>query len=356
MIKKALSSHQEVWSRLENVFQAQTFPQAVLISGEQGVGKKKLVYEICERLLCDDAERAEYYKNMFGKKEVEHLEWVIPLAKSSSNDLRNQEQRDRQCIELAKECVANPFNTNTIEKNASISVHQIRDLQKRLGFQAKGKRIIVMYDVEKMNVQAANAFLKTLEDVPKNHYFILTTSAKSALLPTIKSRCLTLSVDRNSEEDLQEVLQEFEFSTENASVLQMLTDGSIGKSMDYLENDYLNIREQALTFLESVLAKDALGVIQFSESTKMELKQLILLFELLVTILWDLHLFEMNKLKLIRNKDLLTNFSSIKSPLGAIQKLNECVDLVKSYQNMLMANTKKNMVLTAFGLELISQV
>lgn len=58
-------------------------------------------------------------------------------------------------------------------------------------------KIGVIHDADRMNTEAQNAFLKTLEEPPPQTYFILTTGNPSALLPTTRSRCQTLTVLEN---------------------------------------------------------------------------------------------------------------------------------------------------------------
>lgn len=58
-------------------------------------------------------------------------------------------------------------------------------------------KIGILHDVDRMNAESQNAFLKTLEEPPRNSSFILTTGNPSALLPTTRSRCQTLMVLEN---------------------------------------------------------------------------------------------------------------------------------------------------------------
>ncbi len=59
------------------------------------------------------------------------------------------------------------------------------------------KKIGIIHDADCMNVFAQNAFLKTLEEPPRDSLFILSTGSPNALLPTIRSRCQTLLVLSN---------------------------------------------------------------------------------------------------------------------------------------------------------------
>ena len=79
-------------------------------------------------------------------------------------------------------------------KTRRIGVDEIRDLEQTLHLAAPGGacKVGVITEVDRMNDQAANAFLKTLEEPPKNTLLLLLTANPQRLLPTILSRCVRL--------------------------------------------------------------------------------------------------------------------------------------------------------------------
>lgn len=92
-------------------------------------------------------------------------------------------------------------------KQVGISVHEARSILDRLSLSAVegGYRTVVMYLPEKMNVQAANALLKMVEEPPQNTLFLLITHAPEKVLVTISSRCLHMRVQPLSPEAEVEV-------------------------------------------------------------------------------------------------------------------------------------------------------
>ena len=84
-------------------------------------------------------------------------------------------------------------------------------------------KIGIIYDADRMNTEAQNAFLKTLEEPPPQSFFILTPGNPAALLPTTRSRCQTLMLLENR--------TEFDFSgcAELLKLLQELTFNARGK-------------------------------------------------------------------------------------------------------------------------------
>ncbi|RYV01293.1 DNA polymerase III subunit delta' [Shewanella sp. OPT22] len=91
-----------------------------------------------------------------------------------------------------------------------IKVDQIRQLCRALAntSQQGGKRIAVIYECEKMNVAAANALLKTLEEPGRDTLLLLQTSSPSLLMATISSRCQEIAVHLPSKDDLHVWLQQ----------------------------------------------------------------------------------------------------------------------------------------------------
>lgn len=75
------------------------------------------------------------------------------------------------------------------EEKTTITIEQIRDLQGRLRLKQNQDLFVMIRPAEKMQVEAANAFLKTLEEPQGKVHFVLITSKPSALLATVLSRC-----------------------------------------------------------------------------------------------------------------------------------------------------------------------
>jgi len=82
------------------------------------------------------------------------------------------------------------------KKSRKISIEQIRDFQKQV-FQTSfsgGWKAVVLVGADRIGDQAANAFLKTLEEPPRQCIFLLLTDSPQFLLPTVVSRCQTINV------------------------------------------------------------------------------------------------------------------------------------------------------------------
>src|SRR5205814_5003419 len=93
------------------------------------------------------------------------------------------------------------FVTEPASRSRKIVVDQIRTLERALQLRTvdNRKKIGIIHDADRMQTQAANAFLKTLEEPPQNSLLLLLTALPEALPETIVSRCLSLPLRTSSE-------------------------------------------------------------------------------------------------------------------------------------------------------------
>ena len=85
-----------------------------------------------------------------------------------------------------------------LEKKTTISVEQIRDLQQSVRTQPTTRRVIIIAEAQLMTESASNALLKLLEEPGQGTHFILATPDEELLLPTIRSRCQSLTLHRTT--------------------------------------------------------------------------------------------------------------------------------------------------------------
>ena len=139
-----------------------------------------------------------------------------------------------------EEIVKNPYRIDVFSAAAGITVDLIRNMT--AGFALKGDRVrtIIVAEADRMNDSAANAFLKTLEEVPPDTYFILTTSSRERLLQTIRSRCLALHLLPLTDDEVRNIAVEYAHDDYDESAVTDdvvgLSVGSPGKAMYYAQH------------------------------------------------------------------------------------------------------------------------
>jgi DNA polymerase-3 subunit delta' len=106
----------------------------------------------------------------------------------------------RGCIEVREHTHPDILWIEPQMKSRKISIEQIRELQKQV-FQTSfsgGWKACILVGADRIGVQAANAFLKTLEEPPERCMFFLLTDSPQFLLPTVVSRCQAINVESGS--------------------------------------------------------------------------------------------------------------------------------------------------------------
>lgn len=135
----------------------------------------------------------------------------------------------------------------------SIKISQIREAQDDMRFapMGNGYRVIILDQADTMTDEAANAFLKTLEEPPKGNLLILNAVEPANLLPTIVSRCQKVPFAPLPVGTIAEYLTaRIGVDEKRATVLARLAEGSLGKAIAMADSDFLERRE---TWLKKVM-------------------------------------------------------------------------------------------------------
>ena len=178
-----------------------------------------------------------------------------------------------------------------------IKIEVIRELQRKLGFQPyEGKaKVAVIDDAELMNVEAANSFLKTLEEPPGATILILISSHPFKLLPTLLSRCQTILFQSLTPENIKRILKEKineQIIEENSLNFRTIRSrGNVNRAlMDNME-EIANIRKEMVTLLETISFERMDVVFSHAKSWARQKDQWETIFNELMEVLRDLALF-----------------------------------------------------------------
>ena len=164
----------------------------------------------------------------YGSSTIEINIFVKELIKST---LCANQSTDNFSCKKCQNCLWGETNhpdlkviDNVIDKDQSsniINVSNVREAKKFLeltAHQLNGKKIVVLYNAERLTVAASNALLKTIEEPPKDCLIILTINDLANLLPTITSRCRLVSFPKPSKDEAKEVLNQ----TNNSDLIENL--------------------------------------------------------------------------------------------------------------------------------------
>ena len=199
-----LFGHDALRRRLTESAARGALPASVLIEGRRGIGKQRLALWLAQLLLCSgDGERpCGNCPNCRYSFELVHpdLRWFFPRPRQSGADPSSQDILDDQAEAVHARVEASGLYAPPSGSDA-IFVATVRALVQFAAYSPSiaKRKIIVVGDAERMVPQegadqAANAFLKLLEEPPADTTIILTSSEPGSLLPTIRSRVVSLRV------------------------------------------------------------------------------------------------------------------------------------------------------------------
>lgn len=224
---------------------------AYLFHGPDGVGKRAVALAFAQALQCraggdtpcDSCDACLKTKRMF-HPDI-HVLFPYP------NDTTVEDISAR--LKLFGENPYIPFDfvrrpslsdaSKVSNKQAIYNVARVHEeLRREMSFKpVEGRyKIAILTDVEAMRHEAANAFLKLLEEPTPATVFVLITTRPDRLLPTILSRCQRLRFDVLQAEGIQQALMERAGSdVEKAAMLARMANGSYSRAMALLENEEL---------------------------------------------------------------------------------------------------------------------
>ncbi len=153
---------QPLWQRLQANIQSGRLAHALLISGLPGMGKRELAEELARALLCESPQADGH--------ACGHCRSCTLYAAGNHPDLMRVEPE---------------------EAGKAIGIDRVRQVAgfQNLSAQYGRHQLVLIHPAERMNANAANALLKTLEEPSAGTVLLLVSDRPSSLLPTIRSRC-----------------------------------------------------------------------------------------------------------------------------------------------------------------------
>ncbi|WP_423193390.1 DNA polymerase III subunit delta' [Cupriavidus sp. H18C2] len=178
---------QDDWQRLAAL--RERLPHALLLHGQQGIGKRDLALHFAQGLLCEtplaDGQPCDRCSACHWFSQGNHPDFTVvrPEALEAGD---------------AAEGDAEAGGSKKKAPSKIIRMEQVRGLIEAVGVgtHRAGLRVVVVYPLDALQTEGANALLKTLEEPPPSTVFLLVTDRIDRVLPTILSRCRQFSVTR----------------------------------------------------------------------------------------------------------------------------------------------------------------
>ncbi|MCH7398778.1 DNA polymerase III subunit gamma/tau [Belliella sp. DSM 107340] len=152
------------------------------------------------------------------------------------------------------------FNVHELDAASNNSVDDIRNLveQVRYAPQQGQYKVYIIDEVHMLSNQAFNAFLKTLEEPPKYAIFILATTEKHKIIPTILSRCQIFDFNRIQIKDIAEHLtyisseEKIEYEDEALRLIATKADGALRDALSIFDLIVTYSAGNKLTYQETI--------------------------------------------------------------------------------------------------------
>jgi DNA polymerase III subunit gamma/tau len=246
---KSVVGQQHITTTLQNAIKNNHLAQAFLFCGPRGVGKTTCARILAKTINCE---------NVTNNEACGKCDSCVSFQNNAS------------------------FNIYELDAASNNSVDDIRNLvdQVRYAPQKGQYKVYIIDEVHMLSTAAFNAFLKTLEEPPKYAIFILATTEKHKIIPTILSRCQIFDFNRiqikHISEHLKEIAEKEKVDYEDEalrliatkadgalrdalSIFDLIVTYSAGKKVTYKETiDNLNILDYDYYFkvVDALLAED----------------------------------------------------------------------------------------------------
>lgn len=210
--------------QISNLYESGRLPHAIVLEGEAGLGKRTLARDIAEALVC--------------RSEGEH-----PCGVCS------------QCVKAIKQLHPDIYEYSAPGGINSFHIDKIRDIISDVYITPNDAnyKVYILGNAHCMNENAQNALLKILEEPPSYAVFILTAQNRSALLETVLSRAVVISVEGVSPKLGAEYITGIDENTDYNDAYNAVAalGGNIGKAHESIAGGAL----QRLTKLVDDIAK-----------------------------------------------------------------------------------------------------
>lgn len=296
-----IKGQDRVIEQLQNSFYNDRLSQSYLFYGPEGTGKftTALLFAMAINCTAEGDKPCGVCNSCQKMKRFSHPDFLyifpsIKLDMTKEGVIKSDKVR-KEYNEYIQHKIDKPWDNFYFSANTEIRIDVIRRLIARVQrstFESK-KKIIIVEHVEKLGTNAANAFLKTLEEPPEDSIIILTTSSLNSLLPTIISRCNKIPFNPVSTKVIEGILKEKALNDIHAKFIARVANGNVKTALQVAKNGKVEMRPETLEFLSLIIDNNEYDAIQFIRRYKSEHKvQLQHFFNNLIIWFCDIATFE----------------------------------------------------------------
>lgn len=319
-------------------------PGALLLAGEESLGKKLFALELAKAANC----RAP--------RGVEACDECPSCARAVKFELPATDDRDAHKKVIWSEHrdvgMVRPYNR-------SILVEAARDLERETNYRpVEGRaRFFIVDHAELLSDASSNALLKTLEEVQPTSHLILLTARPASLLPTIRSRCQTVRFAPLAFAEVEEFLvKTHKRGGQEARLAARLSGGRPGHALALNPDTYREQREAMLDVLDALAGGNRARLLRAAEDLsdakrKDEYEPRLEVLEILVHDLWLLALAP-SAASLI-NDDLRERLSGMSARIAA-GRAARWLGRIEELRSQLSVNVNRRVATDALLLAMVA--
>ena len=202
------------------------------------------------------------------------------------------------------------------------------------------KRIFLIGQAERIDLQSSNTLLKILEEPPLYTHIILLSDNPYSILPTIRSRCQTLSFAAVSRKDIEEQLKRTGCDEQKARLISILVRGNLKEAFEYDWEEMMAERELSWAFFMALLGGERRAELlkDFTSKRKEIRDDLTRMFELMLTLMRDVMLLQSEgRSSFLLNPDYMRPLEE----LARRMKRERVIAFIRSLEKSLFAVKKK---------------
>jgi DNA polymerase-3 subunit delta' len=239
--------HNRQWENIVQRWKRGSLPHALLLTGPHGLGKSIFADNLVKSVLCerpaDNGHACDHCKN------------CQLVAAGSHPDIHE---------------------VGVAEESKVIKIDQIRDLCEKLSktSQLAGYKVGIIRDAERMNTNAANSLLKTLEEPGADTLIVLLSSQPGTMPATIRSRCQKISFNSPEKAQALEWLKKQTDSTA-IEVALALSQGAPLAALELLSDEQISKRKQFLEDFQSLTSGKQDPIVMSEKWVKLDPEALI---------------------------------------------------------------------------------
>lgn len=342
-----LAGNQRVKDLLKRMLESDRVPGALLLSGEEGVGKKLFAIELAKALNCRSPNGVEACDSCAACLRISRFNYPQSDKAEDWEQLIRTDHADVGMVVAPKRV---------------LRVDQMRAIEREANYRPfEGKaRVFLIDDAEKLNEQSANALLKILEEPPRTSHIVLITARPAILLPTIRSRCQVVRFSPLSVAEIEEYLLRDKtparaIAPAEARLRARLAGGSLARALESDVAGYQSQREAMLRVLGALAVTgnwaDLLGAAEEMNDAKHkdDYESSLDILEALVRDAWLLGLGA--KDEQVVNSDLRTQLTRIGQSIDS-QRVALWISRIEELREQLAVNINRKVATDALFLSL----